>query len=64
LLFYCFLFKQPGRAEHFGHDIFSKKGWRDWKDAYNALPKHVGGVGSAHNKCVKKCNDFKNQRQN
>jgi hypothetical protein len=61
--FYCFLFKQPGRAEHFGHDSFSKTGWRDWKHAYKALPEHVGGVGSAHNKCVQKCDDFKNQRQ-
>ena len=61
--FYCFLFKQPGRAEHFGYDVFNKTGWRDWKHAYKSLPDHVGGVGSAHNNCVKKCDDFKNQRQ-
>jgi hypothetical protein len=61
--FYCFLFKHPGRGEQFGHDSFSKTGWKDWKHAYKALPEHVGGVGSAHNECVKKCDDFKNQRQ-
>jgi len=60
---YCFLFKQPGRAQHFGYDVFNKTGWRDWKHAYKALPEHVGGVGSAHNKCVQKYGDFKNQRQ-
>jgi hypothetical protein len=62
--FYCFLFKQPGRAQHFGHDVFNKTGWRDWRHAYKALPEHVGGVGSAHNQCVQKYADFKNQRQN
>jgi hypothetical protein len=51
--FYCFLFKEPGRAEIFGHDVFNKTGFNDWKHAYKALPEHVGGVSSAHNKCVK-----------
>ena len=60
---YCFLLKQPGRAQHFGYDVFNKTGWRDWKHAYKALPEHVDGVGSAHNKCVQKYGDFKNQRQ-
>jgi hypothetical protein len=50
--FYCFLFKEPGRAEIFGYDVFNKTGFNDWKHAYKALPKHVGGVSSAHNKCV------------
>lgn len=43
--FYCFLFKQPGRAEHFGFEVFTKTGFRDWKHAYRALPEHVGGFG-------------------
>ncbi|KAJ1268105.1 hypothetical protein BS78_07G111100 [Paspalum vaginatum] len=61
--FYCFLFKEPGRPEHFGCDAFSRTGWTDWKNAYKSHPNHVGGVGSAHNQCVKKCDDFKNQRK-
>jgi hypothetical protein len=61
--FYCFLFKEPGRAEIFGYDVFSKTGFNDWKHAYKALPEHVGGVSSAHNKCVKHFDDFQNQRQ-
>ncbi|KAJ1299119.1 hypothetical protein BS78_01G507100 [Paspalum vaginatum] len=61
--FYCFLFKEPVRAETFGYDVFNKIGFNDWKHAYKALPEHVGGVNSAHNSCVKHCDDFKNQRQ-
>jgi hypothetical protein len=61
--FYCFLFKEPGRPEHFGYDVFNRTGWRDWKHAYKSLHDHIGGVDSAHNKCVQKCDDFKNQRQ-
>ena len=52
-----------GGHKHFGYDVFNKTGWRDWKHAYKALPEHVDGVGSAHNKCVQKYGDFKNQRQ-
>ncbi|KQJ83648.1 hypothetical protein BRADI_5g16026v3 [Brachypodium distachyon] len=35
----------------------------DWKHAYKALPGHVGGVGSAHNKARLHCDDFRNQNQ-
>jgi hypothetical protein len=61
--FYCFLFKEPGRAEIFGYDVFNKTRFNDWKHAYKALPEHVGEVSSAHNKCVKHFDDFQNQRQ-
>ena len=61
--FFCFLFKQPGRAEHFGFEVFTKTGFRDWKHAYRALPDHVGGLDSGHNNCVRHCDDFKNQKQ-
>ena len=27
--FYCFLFKQPGRAEYFGFDVFTKDEFKD-----------------------------------
>jgi hypothetical protein len=46
-----------------GYNIFNEIGWRDWKYAYKSLPEYVVGVGSSLNKCVKKCDDFKNQRQ-
>ena len=56
--FYCFLFKQPGRAEHFGFEVFTKTGFRDWKHAYRALPEHVGGLNSGHNNCVRHYDDL------
>ena len=31
--FYCFLFKQPGRAEYFGFEVFTKNGFKNWKHA-------------------------------
>jgi len=61
--FYCFLFKEPGRAEKFGYNVFSNLGFSDWKHAYRALPDHVGGVNSAHNNARSSCDDFRNQRQ-
>ena len=61
--FYCFLFKQPGRAEHFGFEVFTKSGYRDWKHASQGLKGHVGSHNSLHNSCVKHYNDYKNQRQ-
>jgi hypothetical protein len=61
--FYCFLFKEPGRAEFHGFDVFNKLGFNNWKMAYKSLPEHVGGINSGHNKCVEQCDDFKNQRQ-
>ncbi|XP_058783846.1 uncharacterized protein LOC131658584 [Vicia villosa] len=35
--FYCFLFKKPGRAEHFGFEVFTKSGYKDWKHASQVL---------------------------
>jgi hypothetical protein len=61
--FYCFLFKNPGSAERFGYDVFTKTGFKDWKHAYKALPEHIGGVGSDHNNCVLHCDALKNQNQ-
>ncbi|XP_073360697.1 uncharacterized protein [Aegilops tauschii subsp. strangulata] len=55
--------QQPGSSTHFGYDVFTKKGFRDWKHAYQALPAHVGGVNSAHNKARLHYDDFRNQRQ-
>ncbi|KAL5136969.1 Zinc finger MYM-type protein 1 [Glycine soja] len=61
--FYCFLFKQPGRAEHFGFEVFTKSGYRDWKHASQGLKDHVGSHNSLHNSCVKHYDDYNNQRQ-
>jgi hypothetical protein len=56
--FYCFLFKQPGSSTHFGHDVFNKIGYSNWKHASEAFPLHVGGVNSAHNQARLHCDDF------
>ena len=61
--FYCFFFKQPGRAEHFGYEVFTKEGFTDWKHASKAFKDHIGGPGSKHNSCVKHYDDYNNQRQ-
>ncbi|XP_058741033.1 uncharacterized protein LOC131613375 [Vicia villosa] len=61
--FYYFLFKQPGRTEHFGFEVFTKSGYRDWKHASQGLKGHVGSHNSLHNSCVKHYDDYNNQRQ-
>ncbi|TVU26504.1 hypothetical protein EJB05_29054, partial [Eragrostis curvula] len=60
--FYCFLFKQEPLDEKFGHDAFTKVGFRTWKNAYHAFPLHVGGPISCHNRARTACDDFKNER--
>ena len=61
--FYCFLFKPMGGTQRFGHEVFTKTGFSDWKHAYKALPDHVGGITSDHNNARLHCDDFRNQRQ-
>ena len=60
--FYCFLFRQEADHEKFGHVVFSKTGYDNWKHAYRAFPTHVGGVSGCHNKAMRCANDFNNQR--
>lgn len=60
--FYCFLFRQEVDHEKFGHVVFSKTGYDNWKHAYRAFPTHVGGVSGCHNKARRCADDFKNQR--
>jgi hypothetical protein len=60
--FYCFLFKQEPLDEKFGHDVFTKVGFRTWKNAYHAFPLHVGGPTTCHNRARTTCDDFKNER--
>ncbi|WVZ66717.1 hypothetical protein U9M48_015903 [Paspalum notatum var. saurae] len=54
----------PHEPEHekFGHEIFTKKGYNDWKHAYRELPGHIGGVSSCHNRARLCAEDFKKQR--
>ena len=61
--FYCFLFKPLGSSHRFGSEVFTKTGFSDWKHGYKALPEHIGGVSSDHNKARLHCDDFRNQRQ-
>jgi hypothetical protein len=59
---YCFLFKEQPSDGQFGYDAFTKLGFNTWKNAYKALPLHVGSVDSHHNDARNACTDFKNQR--
>jgi hypothetical protein len=47
--FYCYLFKNDRMDDKFGYDAFTKARFSQWKNAYLALPKHVGGPSSIHN---------------
>jgi hypothetical protein len=61
--FYCFRFKPLGSAHHFGNEVFTKMGFNDWRHGYKALPDHIGGVNSDHNKARLNCDAFRNERQ-
>ncbi|XP_039115134.1 uncharacterized protein LOC120250388 [Dioscorea cayenensis subsp. rotundata] len=60
--FYCYLFKQD-RSEKGASDIFTRKGFSNWRKALEAFNQHVGTVNSAHNDARQHREDFKNQRQ-
>ncbi|XP_076909755.1 uncharacterized protein LOC143567161 [Bidens hawaiensis] len=57
----CYLF-----AYHVGNqggrNVFSKEGFNSWNKP-ERLVSHVGDVGSAHNKALKRCEDLLNQKQ-
>ncbi|XP_039688060.1 zinc finger MYM-type protein 1-like [Medicago truncatula] len=55
--------QQPGRAEYFGFDVFTKDGFKDWKHASKGLKDHIGSHNSMHNSCIKHYDDYNNQRQ-
>jgi hypothetical protein len=61
--FHCFLFKIPGKREHFGYEVFTKDGFKDWKHASKGFTDHVGSHRSMHNSCMKDYDDYNNQRQ-
>ncbi|XP_050113874.1 uncharacterized protein LOC126592184 [Malus sylvestris] len=48
--FYCYLFKV--NFEQSGSDVCTKVGFQNWKHARACFEKHVGVVGSFHNKAV------------
>ncbi|WVZ78775.1 hypothetical protein U9M48_026431 [Paspalum notatum var. saurae] len=48
--------------EKFGHDAFTKAGYRNWRNAYHGFPLHVGGPSSYHNRARMDADDFNNQR--
>jgi hypothetical protein len=60
--FYCYLFRQEEDHEKYGHVVFTKIGFNDFKKAYRGFLGHVGGVSSCHNKARLWAEDFKNQR--
>ena len=41
--FHCFLFKSSTNSSHFGSDVFTKKGFKNWKKASENFTSHVGG---------------------
>ena len=61
--FYCFLFKSASNSSHFGYDVFTKTGFKNWKKASENFKSHVGGPSSIHNNARNSCEDFRNKKQ-
>ncbi|CAN6586647.1 unnamed protein product [Malus baccata var. baccata] len=61
---YCYLFKcdfdQMGST---GNDVFTEKGFTNWRKGPENLRAHEGGVGSLHNKAVQQARDLMTQKQ-
>ncbi|CAN6547091.1 unnamed protein product [Malus baccata var. baccata] len=61
---YCYLFKcdfdQMGST---GSDVFTEKGFTNWKKGPQNLRVHEGGVGSLHNKAIQQARDLMAQKQ-
>ncbi|KAJ1295190.1 hypothetical protein BS78_01G205200 [Paspalum vaginatum] len=61
--FYCSLFRKEAEHEKFGHDVFSKTGYDNWKNATcRGFLDHWRAVGGCHNKARKCAYDFSNQQ--
>jgi hypothetical protein len=60
--FCCYLFKNDSLDEQFGHDTFTKTGFKQWRNAKLIFRKHVGGLTSLHNRARTALEDFDNQR--
>ncbi|XP_050121414.1 uncharacterized protein LOC126599113 [Malus sylvestris] len=46
-----------------GSDVFTKKGFTNWKKGPQNLRVHEGGVGSLHNKVIQQASDLMAQKQ-
>jgi hypothetical protein len=59
----AFLFRREAEHEKFGHIVFSKTSYDNWKNAANrGFPEHCRAVNGRHNKARKCADDFSNQR--
>ncbi|KAJ4770893.1 zinc finger MYM-type-like protein [Rhynchospora pubera] len=56
----CYLFKAENREG--GGDAFTSVGFKNWKSK-KSLDEHVGGLNSAHNVAVSKCQNLMKQEQ-
>nr|XP_051204848.1 uncharacterized protein LOC127318387 isoform X4 [Lolium perenne] len=61
--FHCFLFKSSSISSHYGHDAFTKNGFKCWKKGPEQFKKHVGNASSIHNNARNSCEDFRNKKQ-
>ena len=57
----CYLFR-PDNGKQAGGDVFVTRGFTTWNKK-DKLRTHVGGLNSAHNQAVKKCEDLMKQKQ-
>ncbi|VVA37531.1 PREDICTED: zinc finger MYM-type 1, partial [Prunus dulcis] len=46
-----------------GSDVFTEKGFKNWRKGPENFRDHVGQVGSLHNKATQHCTDLMNQKQ-
>ena len=60
--FYCLFFKSSSNTSH-GHDVFTKKGFKNWKKASENFVSHIGGPTSIHNNARNSCEDFRNKKE-
>ena len=63
---YCFYyhFRNGKDDDKFGYEAFTRIGFKQWKNSYLILRKHVGGPNSAHNRARTAYVDFDNQEAN
>ncbi|CAN6703398.1 unnamed protein product [Malus baccata var. baccata] len=58
--FYCYLFKV--NFEQSGSHVFTEVGFQNWKHARACFEKHVGMIGSFHNKTIEVAGNLMNQK--
>ncbi|KAM1336591.1 hypothetical protein ACFX2H_040527 [Malus domestica] len=61
---YCYLFKCDfDKAGGSGSDVFTTKGFTNWRKGPENFRVHEGGVGSLHNKAMQQAKDLMTQKQ-